>query len=72
MIESRISEVATAKGFKSAYALQKALTISPTVAARLWRGDFKQIGIETLDRLCNLLRVKPDKLLFHTRNGDAE
>jgi DNA-binding Xre family transcriptional regulator len=50
-------------GITTAYQLQKAMEVSPTMAARLWRGDFEMIGIMTIDRLCRLLQCQPDKLL---------
>jgi DNA-binding Xre family transcriptional regulator len=63
MIVVTIKERAEKCGIANAYQLQKALEVSPTLAARLWRGDFEMIGIVTLDRLCSLLRCQPDKLL---------
>ena len=52
-------------GITTAYQLQKAMEVSPTIAARLWRGDFDKLGVVTLDRLCNALRCQPEKLLKH-------
>jgi DNA-binding Xre family transcriptional regulator/biotin operon repressor len=66
MIETKIAERARAKGFENAFSLQKALNISPTVAARLWKGKFKKIGIDTLDKLCTLLKSQVHELLFFT------
>lgn len=63
MIEVMIRERAEKCGIKNAYQLQKAMEVSPTLAARLWRGDFEMIGVMTIDRLCRLLRCQPDKLL---------
>lgn len=68
MIKIQIAEVAQSKGIKSAYALQKALDISPTVAARLWKGDFDKIGIGTLDKLCETLKCQPSRLFQHIKN----
>jgi DNA-binding Xre family transcriptional regulator len=62
MIVVTIKERAEKYGITNAYQLQKAMEISPTIAARLWRGDFKKIGTETLDGLCRVLRCQPDKL----------
>ena len=63
MIEVKISEFAKKRGITTAYQLRIALDISPTIAARLWRGKFDKIGMVTLDRLCRVLRCQPDKLL---------
>ena len=63
MIVSLIRETAEKRGITTAYQLQKALNVSPTIAARLWRGEFDKIGMGTLDKLCRILRCQPGKLL---------
>ena len=63
MITVHISEVARQRGITTAYQLQKALDISPTVAARLWKSEFDMIGLGTLDKLCRVLRCQPGKFL---------
>ena len=63
MIVVTIRERAEKCGITTAYQLQKAMEVSPTMAARLWRGDFEMIGVVTLDRLCRTLRCQPYKLL---------
>jgi DNA-binding Xre family transcriptional regulator len=68
MIVVTIRERAEKCGIENAYQLQKALEISPTIAARLWRGNFDKVGIVTLDRLCRVLKCQPDKLLRYVTN----
>ncbi len=63
MITKHIREVAEKRGIKNAHGLQKALEVSPTAAAKLWKGDFEMIGLVTLDKLCRVLRCKPADLL---------
>ena len=63
MITIHISEIARQRGITTGYQLQKALDISPTAAARLWKGEFDMIGMNTLDKLCRVLRCQPSKLL---------
>jgi DNA-binding Xre family transcriptional regulator len=58
----RIAELAGQHGFKNAYALQNALKCSPTMASRLWSGEFKQIGIETMEKLCDLFKCSYNDL----------
>jgi DNA-binding Xre family transcriptional regulator len=70
MITVHISEIAQQRGMKTAYQLQKALDISPTVAARLWKGEFDMIGLVTLDKLCRVLRCQPHKLLRFVPDKD--
>lgn len=63
MIKKHIREVAEKRGIKNAFGLQKALGISPTVATKLWNGDFEMIGLGTLDKLCRVLKCQTNKLL---------
>ena len=70
MITAHISEFAIKRGITTAYQLQKALDISPTVAARLWKGEFEMIGLVTLDKLCRVLRCQPDKLLRYVSDEE--
>ena len=63
MIKTHVQEVAKKRGITTAYQLQKALDISPSVAARLWSDDFEFISRTSLERLCNFLKVQPGKLI---------
>ncbi len=68
----KIAEIAVQHGFKNAYALQNALKCSPTMAARLWSGEFKQIGIETIEKLCELFQCSPNDLFgYDVAPGDT-
>jgi DNA-binding Xre family transcriptional regulator len=71
MIKIHIAEIAKRNGLNNAYALQKALKCSPTMASRLWKGEFKQIGIETVDNLCELFACFPSDLLVFTSKTDS-
>ena len=62
MIEIQIKKRAEKQGVTTAYQLQKALQVSPDVAARLWKADFARIDISTLDRLCRILKCQPNSL----------
>lgn len=63
MITVAIREMAEKRGITTAYQLQKALNVSPSLAAKWWRNDMKMIGIETLNSLCELLKCKPNDIL---------
>lgn len=65
MITVRIAEVAKKRGINTAYRLHKELDVPPAMAAKLWKGEFKMIGLDTLDRLCILLKCKPNQILLH-------
>ena len=62
MIEIQIKERAEKLGITTAYQLQKALEVSPDVAARLWKGEFARIDLLTLDRLCRVLKCQPNTI----------
>lgn len=62
MIEVRIREIAESRGITTAYQLQKALDLYPSVASRLFNGTFKQISVETIDKLCTVLDVDAGEL----------
>lgn len=62
-IKVKIAERCRTRGISTAYKLQKALNLSPTVANRLFKGDFARIDVLTLDRLCRFLECQPADLL---------
>jgi DNA-binding Xre family transcriptional regulator len=70
MISKHIREVAEKRGIKNAHGLQKTLAISPTAAAKLWKGEFVMLGLSTLDNLCRVLRCKPGDLLKYEPRKD--
>jgi len=65
MIKIRIAEIAEKRGLRNAFALQTALKCSPTMASKLWKGSFKQIAVETINRLCDLLDCKPSDFIVY-------
>jgi len=67
MIESRIRQVAEARGITTAYQLQVALGVVPTVAARLWQAKFTRISLETLDKLCEALDCETSDILVRVK-----
>jgi DNA-binding Xre family transcriptional regulator len=64
MIELRIRETAEANGITTAYQLQKRMNIPPGTAARLWRGEMRMIGLDTIDALCEALDCEPADLII--------
>lgn len=65
-----IRERAEKRGIKNAHQLGLALGVAPNVSARLWSGEFEKIGMDTLDKLCRVLRCQPDKLLKFVPDGE--
>ncbi len=64
-----IREVAEKRGVTSSYQLMKALNIPPGHASKLWKGEMRMIGLDTIDALCNALQCKPGELFEHTADG---
>jgi putative transcriptional regulator len=71
MITVAIREQAEKRGITTAYQLQKATGVQPTVAARWFRNDLKMIGIDSLDRLCKALKCKPNDILKFESDADV-
>jgi DNA-binding Xre family transcriptional regulator len=63
MIRVAIRAVAEQRGITTAYQLQKALGVPPATAAQLWKGEGKRIDLGTLDKLCSVLKCRPNDLL---------
>jgi putative transcriptional regulator len=63
MVTPSIKEMAQRRGITTAYQLQKALNVSPSLAAKWFNNDLKMIGLDTLNRLCAVLNCKPNDLL---------
>lgn len=65
----RIREAAEKRGVTSSYQLMKALNIPPGHASKLWKGEMRMIGLDTIDALCNALQCKPGELFDHSPDG---
>ena len=63
MVTVSIKEVAMDRGITTAYQLQKAAGVQPSLAAKWYRNDLESIGIESLDLLCRVLNCTPNDLL---------
>jgi len=64
VVELRIREAAEARGITTAYQLQKRMNVPPGTAARLWRGDMKMIGLDTIEALCEAIGCEPADLII--------
>ena len=70
MIKVKIREVAEKFNIKKAYQLQKLTGFQPSMAARLWKGEWQSANLETLNTLCNLLGCTPNDILEFTPDED--
>ena len=57
-----IRERAEKRGIENANQLGKALDVAPNVSARLWNGVFEKLGMNTFERLCEVLACQPNAL----------
>jgi DNA-binding Xre family transcriptional regulator len=64
----RIREAAEARGVTSSYQLMKLMDIPPGHASKLWKGEMRMIGLDTIDALCDALQCKPSELFDYTSN----
>ncbi|HKR02871.1 MAG TPA: helix-turn-helix transcriptional regulator [Pyrinomonadaceae bacterium] len=71
MIETKIRELAEAKGITTAYQLQKAAGLSPSMAARLFRDEVEMIALRTIESLCGAFECQPGDL-FTAPNGKSK
>ncbi len=72
MIKTYVQTIARKRGLTTAYQLQKALNIAPSVAAKLWSDDFEMISKTSLERLCRLLKTTPGELITFKRTPSAK
>lgn len=57
-----IKERAEKRGIKNAHQLGLALGVAPNVSARLWNREFDKLGMNTLEKLCEVLACQPNAL----------
>jgi DNA-binding Xre family transcriptional regulator len=72
MIKNRVAEVAKAKGIPNAYVLMRDSGISTAVVYSLWNGEAKGVSLETLDRLCALLKAHPGELFEYREERERK
>ncbi len=64
-MQIHIRDVAESRGIANASQLWRHIGGSQESAAQLWKGEFKMIGIGTLEKLCALLECQPGDLLTY-------
>jgi DNA-binding Xre family transcriptional regulator len=57
-----IRERAQKRGIENANQLGVALGVAPNVSARLWAGEFEKLGMNTFEKLCEVLACQPNAL----------
>ena len=62
MIKLLVKEVAEREGIRNALDLANQAGLHYQTVYSLWRGESKQIGLETIEKLCRALGVRPGQL----------
>lgn len=62
MIKLLVKEVAEREGIRNALDLAKRADLHYQTVYSIWRGESKQIGLETIEKLCRALGVRPGQL----------
>lgn len=71
-LELRIQQAAKRRGIDTAYKLQKAAGLTPTNASRLFNHKVKQLSLETLGKLCEVLNCEVGDLIVKAKRGRAK
>jgi DNA-binding Xre family transcriptional regulator len=67
-IRLTVREVAESKGIKNPFALSQATGIYYAAAHKLWQGNQELIGLSTLTKLCDALKVTPGRFFEYERD----
>ena len=62
MIKLLVKEVAEREGIRNALDLAKRAGLHYQTVYSLWRGESKQVGLATIEKLCRTLGVRPGQL----------
>lgn len=65
-LKLQVQDVARKLGIENASQLAKLTGLGITSAYQLWEGKAKMVSLETLNRLCNTLKVHPAILFDYT------
>lgn len=66
MLRLDIEELCRREGIENAHQLASVAELSYAVVWRIWNGKPSQIGLATLERLCDVLHVQPGQLFSYT------
>ena len=69
MLKTRIQEIAAERGITTAYQLQKATNLPPSMASRLFKDEVEMIALRTIENLCKTLECQPQDLFIYKPEG---
>lgn len=70
MIRLNVKEAAEREGYNNANELSEATGLPYETCRKLWRGEAKRIDLGTMERLCDLLRLRPGQLFDYEYEPD--
>jgi DNA-binding Xre family transcriptional regulator len=70
MIKLNIKETAEREGIKNANLLSEATGLPYETCRKLWRGEARRIDLSTIERLCDVLHVRPSQLIDYEFEPD--
>ena len=62
MVRLKVREIAEQRGITNPFALSRATGINYANTYKLWHSEQRMISMETINRLCIALKVKPGQL----------
>ena len=70
MIKLAVKEIATREGIENPNALSVATGLPYETCRRVWQGQPTMVGLNTIERLCDVLRVRPGQLFDYEYESD--
>lgn len=70
MLRLDVQELCRREGIENAHQLASIAGLSYAAVWRIWNGAPSQIGLATLERLCDVLKVQPGQLFSYTPEPD--
>jgi DNA-binding Xre family transcriptional regulator len=70
MIRMTVKEIAGREGIENPNALSEATGLPYETCRRLWQGTPSKIGLNTIERLCDVLHVRPGQLFDYEFEPD--
>jgi len=67
MIKLDVKELCLREGIENAYQLAEVTRLPYATCRRIWRGSATMIGLQTIERICDVLHVRPGQLFDYER-----
>ena len=70
MIKLNVRETAEREGYENPNRLSEATGLPYETCRKLWRGEARRIDLNTIERLCDVLRLRPGQLFDYEHEPD--